>query len=537
MQKGKFLLKKAGVLFVLLSMVLSVGLTGCKGDGSIEYSDNGQNELIMPISSDINDLNVHLYDGNMMAQGMIFEGLVVTTDEGIKPGLAEKWDISEDGKEYTFHLRKGVKFTDGEPLNAEAVKLNIMAIQSNAEKHNWLALCNKIQDCSVVDEYTVKLSLSEAYYPTLFELALTRPYRIMSPKVFIDGNTAKGIESPVGTGAYILSEYVAGQYAVFTSNENYWGGAPEIKKVTFKVMPAGETPLLAMQNGEINFMYAANTSGMINAEALQSLSQDDKFQVVYSNPKSTRFLLANSNPARNISDKNIKKAVWQAINREEMCSAVFSDLEVPAYALHNKHVPYCDIKLEKRGYNTDAAKKLIEASGWAYNEDKGVYMKDGKSLVLEIVYNGSKETNKALCEYIQANLKDVGMEIKLTPTDDTSYKNVEYSGQYDLFLDASWGMPYEPVSTLTAMYSRSYLAASEYLPNTERDKKLIDMALTSTDESKRQEYYTTVLESIHEDCPFIPLSYARSVIVAEKGLKNVGFKQIQYEVPFEQYSY
>ncbi len=539
MLKEKQIFGKVLPLMLIMVLVLSVGLTGCKGSGEdADTKGEKKTELIMPVSRDIADINVHLYAGDMLAQSMVFESLVVTTDEGIKPALAESWDISSDGTEYTFHLRDGVKFSDGTPFDAEAVKLNIMAVQNNSERHSWLALNTKIKSCDVIDEHTVKLTLKEAYYPVLSELALTRPYRMISPKAFIDGQTKDGIKEPIGTGPYVLSEHVEGQYAVFTANEEYWGGAPEIKKVTFKVMPAGETPLLAMQNGEINFMFATNTAGMVNAETLKLLSEDERFQVAYSNANSTRFMLANSNPKKYISDVNIKKAVWQAINREEMCKVVFADLEVPAYTVHNPKVPYCNIDLEKREYDVEAAKKLIEKSGWTYDEGKGRYMKDGKVLTLEIVYNGSKEINKTLCEFIQANLKEVGIEAKPVTADDSSYMNLRKTGQYDLFLDTSWGMPYEPVSTLTAMYSpTSYLTVSEYLPNSKRDQKLIDDALTSTDEGKRQEYYKTILESIHEDCPFIPLSYSRSVIVAEKGLKNVGFRQIQYELPFEQYSY
>ncbi|MGP1569668.1 MAG: nickel ABC transporter substrate-binding protein [Eubacteriales bacterium] len=538
MVKAKKYVSKKLIIVLAMILAISLCLAGC-GDKSNELEPNDQvkNELTMPVSKDINDINVHLYDGDMSAQAMVFEALVNTTDEGITPGLAEKWEISEDGKEYVFHLRKDVKFTDGEPFNAEAVKLNILAVQNNKERHKWLALCSKITGCDVIDEYTVKVTLSEAYYPALSEFALTRPYRMMSPKVFVDGETKDGITAPIGTGAYILSEHVDGQYAVFTANEDYWGGAPAIKKVTFKVMPAGETPLLAMQNGEINFMFAPNTAGMINAEALKALSEDKKFQVKYSGEKSTRFLIANSNPARIISDKNIKKAVWQAINRKEMCNVVFGGLEVPAYVLHNKHVPYCDISLEKREYDVANARRLIESSGWKYDEDKELYVKDGKTLTLEMVYNGSKEINKALCEYIQSNLKDVGIELKPVPADDNSFMNLRTTGQYDLFADNSWGMPYEPVSTITAMYSRSYETAAQNLPDYEKNRELIEKALTSTDKAAIAQYYALILTSLHEDCPFIPLSYSRSVIVAEKDLKNVSFRQIQYEIPFENYSY
>lgn len=129
----------------------------------------------------------------MLAQALVYEPLVMNTSDGTKPWLAESWDVSDDGTVYTFHLRNDVAFTDGEPFNAEAVKANIDAVQRNRERHAWIVLSNKIVSCDVVDEYTVNLVLSEAYYPTLTELGLTRPYRMMSPKSFIDGETKDGV--------------------------------------------------------------------------------------------------------------------------------------------------------------------------------------------------------------------------------------------------------------------------------------------------------------------------------------------------------
>src|SRR5690606_15717450 len=109
-------------------------------------------------------------------QGIVYESLVENTAEGIRPLLAESWDISEDGTVYTFQLRQDVTFHDGEPFNAEAVKLNIEAVQRNSAKHAWIKLSTKIVSVQAPNEHTVELELSEPYYPALLELSMTRPY-------------------------------------------------------------------------------------------------------------------------------------------------------------------------------------------------------------------------------------------------------------------------------------------------------------------------------------------------------------------------
>lgn len=112
-------------------------LSGCS-ESDIATPSDQVHELVYATAKDINDMNPHLYPGSMPAQGNVYESLVENTKDGIKPLLAESWDISDDGKVYTFHLRQGVSFHDGTPFNADAVKQNIEAVQRNASKHTWI---------------------------------------------------------------------------------------------------------------------------------------------------------------------------------------------------------------------------------------------------------------------------------------------------------------------------------------------------------------------------------------------------------------
>ena len=143
-----------------------------------------QKTLSYTTVKDIGDMNPHVYGGSMSAESMIYEPLVRHTKEGIKPLLAKKWDISEDGKTYTFHLREDVTFHDGTRFDAEAVKKNIDAVQQNKKLHSWLKISTLIDNVKVKDKYTVQLHLKEAYQPALAELAMPRPYVFVSPKDF-----------------------------------------------------------------------------------------------------------------------------------------------------------------------------------------------------------------------------------------------------------------------------------------------------------------------------------------------------------------
>ena len=141
---------------LLVALIFSISACGAAVGGTgddaanAEQTSSEKDSLTMAVAGDINDINVHEYNGNMIAQGMVFEGLVNYKSGKIIPSLAESWELSEDGKVYTFHLREDVKFTDGEPFNAQAVKDNIDAVQKNASRHSWLVLSTKIVSCDEI---------------------------------------------------------------------------------------------------------------------------------------------------------------------------------------------------------------------------------------------------------------------------------------------------------------------------------------------------------------------------------------------------
>ena len=152
-----------------LSTVIFVSgiiLAGCGSNK--ELTEKKENKVLSYTTvKDIGDMNPHVYGGSMSAESMIYEPLVRNTKDGIRPLLAKKWDISPDGKTYTFHLRDDVSFHDGTKFDADAVKKNIDAVQQNKKLHSWLKLSTLIDDVKVKDKYTVQLHLKEAYQPAL----------------------------------------------------------------------------------------------------------------------------------------------------------------------------------------------------------------------------------------------------------------------------------------------------------------------------------------------------------------------------------
>ncbi|WP_217591957.1 nickel ABC transporter substrate-binding protein [Cohnella sp. GbtcB17] len=531
------------ILFLLSILIVAVlALAGCGNDAKNDAKNNANGEasdkaLVYATSKDINDMNPHLYAGSIPAQGMVFESLVENTKDGIKPSLAESWDISEDGKTYTFHLRQGVVFHDGAPFDAEAAKLNIDAVQANASKHAWIKLSTKIVSVDVVDTYTIKLALSEPYYPTLLELAMTRPYAFLSPRDFKNGGTKDGVIGYHGTGPYQLAEHQAEQYATFTSNEHYWNGAPKIKRITAKVLPAGETTFLALQKGEVNFIFTDDRGAdSIDVASMTQLTDSGDYRLVRSEPMNTKMLAANSGSANSpIRERAVREAIWYSVDRETIGRDIFGGTEKPADALFSPNVNYADIELPKRAYDPEKAATMLTDAGWIAGKDGEVRTKNGVKLNLKLYYDANSPSQKTQAEFIQSTVGEIGVGLALVGEASASIASRRASGDYDLLFNQTWGLAYDPLSTIAAFTSEAaYLHTTEGMANAQDLYAKIDAVTVSADETARRSLYGEILKSVHDEAVFIPLTHGNVTVVAPRDLQGIAFKQTQYELPFEQ---
>ena len=536
---------KKRAISLCLAGLMAVSLAGCGGAGTTgkaaeasgtetgAAAETGNSEkkeeLVFVNYRDIRDLNPHLYAGEMYAQEMLYETLVNITADGYEGCLAESWDISEDGKTYTFHIRDGVKFSDGEVCDANAIKANFDAIIENKDRHTWLEMMNLLVGVSAPDDKTFVIELSEPYYPLLTELGVTRPFAMISPKAMKDGSTKDGVNAYIGTGPYVLTDFVTDEYAVFEANENYWGEQPKIKKITVKVIPDNQTRILALEKGEIDMIFGKN---MIDADAINQYTGNDKFTVSLSDPTSTRQIVLNTTKEV-LADKEVRQALQHATNKQAISDGIFYGLEQPADTLFAKTVPYCDIDLEPYAYDVEQAQSMLDEAGWVVGADK-IREKDGQKLNIDLLYNSDSVTEKAIAEYLQSEYQKIGISLNIHGEEEQSYRDNMKAGNFDMVFNICWGTPYDPQSSLAAMRAPVYGDYAAQLGL--EDKAEIDQAITdilvSTDEQKRQDLYTFVLTRLHEDAVYIPLTYECNKAIYRSDLKGFHFTQTQYEVPF-----
>jgi len=508
---------------------------------------SGQGVLVYSWGSNVGPLNPHTYSPNQMfAQAMVYEPLVKYQADGtVAPWLATSWEISPDGREYTFHLRTDVKFTDGEPFDAAAVKKNFDTVVANHENHDWLELVNQLhavnaaggQAVSVLDAHTVKLTMKDPYYPVLQELALVRPVRFLSPKAFPEGgDTAKGIKAPIGTGPWKAAQMVKGEYDVFERNEGYWGGKPAMATLVVKVIPDANARAVAFDTGEIDLVYGAggHGTGQLGLDTFQRYQQMPGVTAKVSPPLATRALAMNSKRFPT-DDLAVRTAILHAVNKSAMVEHVFLGVESQAETLFATSLPYCNLGLKPFAYDAAKAADLLEKAGWAQAKGAEYRVKDGKELALDLCFVGNDALQKSIAEVIQGDLKKVGVKANLVGEEEDSFYTRQRDGEFGLIFGETWGPPYDPHSFCSSMRVPSHAdyQAQLGLPMKAEIDAKIGQVLVTVDEAERQKLYTDILTTLHEQAVYLPLSFVTNILVHKDNLRGAAFGCTNYEIPFE----
>ena len=517
---------------LILSLFITLGLLTF-----VNPAKAGDKTLTMAWGSDIGNLNPHTYNGEMFAQGMIFESLVVYGPKGnILPGLAESWSVSEDGKKYTFQLRHGVRFSDGTDFNAQVAVMNFKTVLANPDFHSWMGIFDQIEKVESDGDYAFVVYLKNPFYPIFQELSLIRPFRFLSKEAFPEnGNTSQGIKAPIGTGAWVLKEYRKSEYAVFTRNEHYWGPKPKIDKIVIKVIPDSESRVMALETGTIDLIFGQGWSGgHVNIDTLMHMKESGLFDTAISEPMATRLIGMHSNK-KILSDKKVRLAIQHAFDKDLLAEAVFRGNEKKADTMFAPNMPYCDLNLPPYKYDPALSRKLLDEAGWKMVSGEDYRQNGGETLSLELLYVNSDPLQKAIAEVIQADMKEIGLEIKLAGADESSYiTRLEKEGDFDLVYYDTWGAPYDPHSLLAGM--RVNIIADYYIQSGLSQKKALDMevtaALASVDEDKRRELLGHVLRTLHQEAVYIPISYLSNIYMKNKKVTGVEFGATMYEIPF-----
>lgn len=417
-----------GVGFILMLALAGAACSGGKEAGTGGAPSSGsapaRQELTVGFGEDQYILegprtNLGMYPLNTnVVQGLTY----LTAKYEVQPLLAERWEFRAPNT-WRFFLRRGVKFHDGQPLNAQAVKQGLF--DRVAKIPGGGTIKAGPDSAVVVDELTIDFT------PTVPNFRV--PEQIVHP---INGAVAPGSDlskKPVGTGPFRFVEYAPKQRIIVERNPDYWGDAAKLDKITFRFLPDSNTRRLALESGEVDLAYEVPRQ---DAKGLESKG----FQVMKSPVGAYEAMYANihGKPGFDLlTDPALRKAIAYGIDRKKLVSGVLDDLAttdvtwVPPTTLE----PYASLI---KGYTYDAAKakSLLEEAGWKPGSD-GIRTKGGRRLKLTLVSGfPSAEVHRPIPTFLQAQLKDIGIDVEIVERPDSaSYEPVINSGDGDLFLE------------------------------------------------------------------------------------------------------
>ncbi|MDF0726533.1 glutathione ABC transporter substrate-binding protein [Cytobacillus sp. S13-E01] len=444
------------------------------------------------ISMDPHDTNDTL---SYSAQKTMLEGLVgFDKDMNVIPVLAEKFESNDEATEFTFTLRQGVSFHDGEPFNAEAVKVNVDRLanpDNNLKRHSLFAI---VKETQVVNEYTVKVVLSEPFGAMINNFA--HPAAMMiSPKA-LETYGKEVSQNPVGTGQYIFDEWVPGDYLKVKKNENYWKSEfPKLDSITFKPTPENGTRVAMLQTGEADFIYP------VPSEQAESINGKDGIVVENAPSIIVRYLAMNT-LKEPYNDVRVRQAINYAVNKDAFIKVVMNGYATKLDSIIAPNTQFYS-QQEVYEFNVEKAKELLKEAGYENGFEATVWGSNNSSSIKGM-------------EFLQQQLAQINVKLEVVPMESGTMSEKIWSvvnpedAELELYYggwspstgDADWGI--RPlVGGKDAYPPKSYNTA--YFDNAEVNS-LISAALATADSEKRKDAYEKVQKLIWDEAPWTFLS-------------------------------
>ncbi|MFP4509559.1 MAG: glutathione ABC transporter substrate-binding protein [Spirochaetaceae bacterium] len=437
----------------------------------------------------------------------VIERLIYMEEDGsLVPMLAESWSANEDSTVWTFNIREGVEFHDGEPLNAEAVAANLQRFVDPDVGAAYAFLLGSVQEITAVGEYELELRLAQPFAPILSHLSHSF-IGIVSPAQLEGLGPEDAIDIPIGTGPYVMDEWNRGDSITMSVNADYYGDVPQIENLEFNFIPEASARIVALETGEADAIMAVPPQ---DAERLES---DPDIDVVYQTSVRTIYVGFN-NVREPFDDPLVRRAMNHAIDKQAIVDGLFGGNAfvadapvVDAVFGHESVGPY--------EYDPELARELLEEAGFA----------DGLEVTIHHP-TGRYPLDATVAEAVQDMLSEVGVEATLETREWSSYLSFTSQppeeAEYDMFM-LGWG-----TVTLDSDYGLfALLHTDQWNPNgnnrgfysNESVDELLSAARVETDPGTREEMYAEAIQLIWDDAPWIYL-YNEGQINASRS--NVG---------------
>ena len=485
-------MKKKGLAIILIAALLVAMLAACSGGGGGSSEPaTGEKRTDVNIYSEGVFTSLNPYGVgctayvNMYLLYQLYDTLVQVNDAGdILPSLATAWEPNADGTEYTFTLREGVKFHNGEEMKASDVAYSINRAMTEAPLEPYYRYIDSVE---AAGDYTVKFKLKAAYIPFVSDLI---NFPIVSEAF---ASSSDLLTEECGTGAYMLQSIDMNTGATLVAFDDYWRGEPSIKTANWKVITEGTTASVAFERGELDVFFCYNVSAFAPLEAT------GKYNTQLATQKHTAVILLNNKVAP-LDNKLVRQALSYATDRDTMITIAYEGLASPTYLMANPSswgVPE-DLWYNHYEYNLDKAKEVLAEAGYP----------DGLDLGDMTVISGSYHEKYA--QVWQNSLSQIGVKINLVGSESAVADTTSHN-----YVTATMG---ESFTSDFAFTSQFYTGNNKTQYDNARVAELYDQAAVETDATARAAMYREAIEIIFDECTCIPIFNKQVPWVWDKNL-------------------
>ncbi len=460
-----------------------------------------------------------IYDATMSQRLGILDTLVgVDYESQLVPGLAEDWEVSEDGLVWTFDLREDVDFHDGSHMDAQAVEKSLNRLKDKGT----LLEDVPVDEISSVDTYTLEIVTEEYFAPLPAYLTKGETAPISQNAFDEEGE----FQELIAAGPFKFQDWEEEQQITITKNEEYWGTVPDIEEVVYKGISETSTRIMMFRNNELDIAQ------ILPADKVQEIEGYDNAKI-HTEPILRARTLTFNMDREPFDEPDVRRGINHAIDREAIVEHIMAGIDEAALGPFPLVSDWANEEIEGYDYDLEKAEELLEEAGFEADEE-GYLARNGESLEIELVTYPERAELPDIAEVLYAQLGEIGIDVDIKVVEYGQADELRNTGDFDIYLmSRNLGFIPDPGLYFRDDYHSSNTQGSGYgaygYQNEDLDE-ILEKAESSTDMEKRRELYKDAQEIIVQDSPVAFLNHYVNVDVT--GSHVNGYKMHPLENTF-----
>lgn len=503
-------MKRKIYVLVAVLVLIAITTTGCgpsTKDTAGKEAEGRERTLIVRAFGDPMSFNPDTLPddyGYAIVQNLFNRLVKLDASKQVIPDLATKWDVSDDGKIITFHLRDDAHWHDGKPVTSKDVKYTFDVIKENPAYFMSTRL-EIVDSIDIPDDYTVVFNMNQADVSFIAELGWYATF-ILPEHIFNNGQAWEdnpATMDPIGSGPFKFGEFKQSESVTIVANPDYHEGAPKIDKIIFSIIPDDATAVQALVNGEIDVLES------VPAANVDELLGNKNIRMVLNEYPSPIRIIFNFN-SELVSDVNIRKAIATAIDKEEISQKIFNGVQKPEYNMYPSLIEWASNSEDTSPrFDIEGAMKILEDAGYKKDAD-GFYI---RGITMDIFEDGGCPD---IAKLMAASLEKAGIELKIQVHEFNAW-NDKVVVQRDFMIEMQGGFMGPDPAALEKRFATGEFNNLGSYSNKKFDELLVKAVATGVQED-RAILYKEAQKIMAEELPYVPI-----VAYAGYDANDVGF--------------